>query len=224
MRKEIIRNTEEFFSKFPVSFDHDGVIADTRTLVVNEINDLFNTNYIATDIRNWNWVYDIALKHGLKEKDALSLDMDLWYNPDTLFKAPVLEGAYEELFWFYSRGIEPPIITSRNSKFRESTFSWYEEHLPFVNRKTIFIRENEELNGEIFKVFGINFFNTSFHFDDSVDQTRFILDNSDTHVALLSNSRILDDRTKLIRLPGFDELTLPNMVGANQKVFDRFNH
>src|SRR3989344_6175622 len=146
MSKEILRSPEEFFRTNPISVDHDGVMADTRTLIVNEVNEIFSTNYLATDIRTWDWVYEIAIKHGMDENGARHLNTKLWYRPDFLSKAKPLEGSREFMYWFYERGIDVPVVSSRNPEFYESTMMWYEEKMPFVNRSKIFIRKNFEFS------------------------------------------------------------------------------
>lgn len=224
MSKEILRTPEDLFKFYKVIVDHDGVMADTRTLAIAEINETLGTDYTVSDINGWHWVSEIAQKYGMKLNEAHALEDKVWYDPDFLIQAKPLAGAYEFMKWFYERSLKVPVATSRNPELRNSTMSWYEENMPFVDRNMIFIRRNYEFTGEIFKVFTVGrVTDPAIHFEDSVEQARLILDYTNVKVALLSNSCVLNHRDGLIPLPADNSFTTPTMMGVRQRVIERIN-
>ena len=219
MSKEIASSPEEFFFSNEVIVDHDGVMADTRTLAIEEINETLGTNYTVCDINGWHWVSEIAQEHGMSEGEAKELEDKVWYDPDFLIQAKPLEGAYEFMKWFHDKGLKLSVVTSRNPELRNSTLSWYKENIPFVDKTRIFIRTNYEFTGDVFKVFALNRIAIpAIHFEDSVEQARIILDYTNVKVALLSNSRVLNHRDGLIPLPADNSLATPTMKGVRQRV------
>jgi 5'(3')-deoxyribonucleotidase len=193
-RLNIPVNREEFFEEHEFGFDHDGVMADTRTPIVDEYNKIFGTEHTVNEIREYRTLARWAEEDlGISKKAALEIDNYLWFKrPDILLRAKPMPGAVEITKQLADRKKISRIITSRLPSYRQSTFEWYEEELPWIKRDKIIIRETNEMDGEIFKVWGINFFGISAFFEDMHHHGREIIIYTDAKLILLSNSSALD--------------------------------
>jgi len=194
MSKERLFSREVFFEKYKIGFDHDGVMADTRTPVVEEYNKIFGTEHTVNEMREYRTLARWAEEDlGVSEEAALEIDNYLWFKrPDILLRAKPMPGAVEITKQLADRKIFFPIITSRLPSYRQSTFEWYEEEIPWVKRDQIIIRESDEMDGEIFKVWGIQFFGITAFFEDARHHGKEIIIYTDTKLILLSNSSVLD--------------------------------
>ena len=193
MFKERLKNTEQFFRLNPPSTDMDGVLINSRVVVLAEFNRLLGTDYQIEDMYGWHQLTNWAIEQGLERKEAERLDIELWYHrPDLLLQAPPIAGALEFVNWFIRRGISLPAITSRPAHLKDVTYAWFEKHLPDFPKKDIYIRHDDSLAGDIFKVLMIKKLGRKVHFEDSVYHAQAILDYTEAGVVLLSNSGVLD--------------------------------
>lgn len=219
MAKERLTTPEVFFQKYPLSVDHDGVMADTRSYVVQKVNAVLKTDYFVTDIDDWFWVRNVAVEHGWDLERATELHNKLWSDPNSLFQVPPTEGAIDFMRWFYDRGIKVPVITSRTSDLIKTTIDWYEEHMPFVDKKQIVISKNDEMRGDFFKVWAVKYMITpAIHIEDSTHHAQQIINYTETVVAFMSGSRALDmyKDTQLIRL--MDNEYTVTLEGVREKI------
>ena len=69
------------------SIDHDGTVADSRKIVTEEFNRRHKTNHKAIDLNHWNAVIDWSKEIGMTDEEAKAENHDLWYKPETIFKA-----------------------------------------------------------------------------------------------------------------------------------------
>jgi 5'(3')-deoxyribonucleotidase len=216
MSKEKLFSPETFFEKYKIGFDHDGVIADTRRPIVDEYNKIFGTKHSVEEIREYRTLARWAEEDfGTSKKAALEIDNYLWFKrPDILLRAGPMPGAVEITKQLADRKIFFPIITSRLSSYRQSTFQWYEEKMPWINRNQIFIRENDEMAGEIFKTWMIKLLEVSAFFEDSPHHAKKIINYTDALVILFNNNSSLDNyagdqmiriTSKINRLPTLQE-------------------
>lgn len=220
MSKEHPKTPEEFFGKYTVSVDHDGVIADTRNFVVNKVNKEFGTTYEVSDINDWHWVTNVALEHGWDLLSAKELDKKFWYDPELLLQVPPTDGAVDFMKWFYDRDMENFVITSREPRLRKSTLAWYAKHMPFVKESQIIIGSESDPRGDYFKVWAIqSAIKPAIHIEDSPDHARKIIEYTETVVALMSSVRTLDNygKSQLIRL--LDSISQPiSLNGVREKI------
>ncbi len=86
-----------------VSIDHDGTVADTRSAVTNEFNKRHGTNHLVTEMTHWNSVKDWCKEIGMSEKEVDAENFDLWYKPETVFKADPVSGSIEFLHELFMR-------------------------------------------------------------------------------------------------------------------------
>lgn len=221
MSKERLFSPETFFEKYKIGFDHDGVIADTRRPVVDEYNKIFGTKHSVEEIREYRTLARWAEEDfGTSKKAALEIDNYLWFKrPDILLCADPMPGAVKITKQLADRKIFFPIITSRLSSYRQSTFQWYEEKMPWINRNQIFIRENEEMTGEIFKVWMIKLLGVSAFFEDAPHHAKEIISYTEAMVILLNNDPALDDfiGNKMIRISSKNNQT-PTLQEAQDRL------
>jgi hypothetical protein len=221
MWKERLRTPEDFFLRNPPSTDLDGVLIDSRTPVVREFNRIFGTSHKTSDMHGWHQIARWAIEQGMDERSAFKLDEQLWYHrPDLLFEAELTPGALSFVNWFLDRGISLPAITSRPPHLAEVTHAWFEERLPQFPKKDIYINQDESLDDQIFKVLMIQVLGRRIHFEDSIGQTKLILNYTDALVVLLSNSIVLDldsgvYKNRVLRFGGRDG-QLPDLVDVNR--------
>ena len=222
MSKERLFNSETFFEKYKIGFDHDGVIADTRRPVVDEYNKIFGTKHNVEEIREYRTLARWAEEdRGTNKEAALEIDNYFWFKrPDILLRADPMPGAVEITKQLADRKMFFPIITSRLSSYRKSTFQWYEEKMPWINRNQIFIRENDEMTGEIFKTWMIKLLEVSAFFEDAPHHAKEIISYTDAMVILLNNDPILDDfiGDRMIRIFSNNN-QLPTLHEAQSRLF-----
>jgi len=222
MPKERLLNQEIFFEKYKIGFDNDGVIANTRVPVVDEYNKIYGTNHAVNEMREYRTLARWAEEDlGASREAALEIDNYFWFKrPDILLRAEPMPGAVEITKQLTDRKIFFPIITSRLPSYRQSTFEWYEERLPWINRNQIFIRENDEMEGEIFKAWMIGIFEINAFFEDALHHAEIIFSYTDAMVILLNNDPALDDYIgdKMIRIAG-DDNQPSNLHKAQETLF-----
>jgi uncharacterized HAD superfamily protein len=222
MSKERLFSSEVFFEKYKIGFDHDGVIANTSTPVVDEYNKIFRTNHTVDEIREYRTLARWAERDlGVSKKAALEIDNYLWFKrPDILLRAEPMPGAVEITKQLAAKEIFFPIITSRLSSYRRSTFKWYEEKMPWINRNQIFIRENDEIEGEVFKARMIEERGVSVFFEDAPHHAKIIIRDTNAMVILLNNDPVLDDLAgdRMIRI-ATNNNRLPTLREAQATLF-----
>jgi hypothetical protein len=220
MSIERLKGPEHFFKNERPSTDFDGVLVNSRKVVVEEFNRMFGTTYSEKDIHQWAAITRWAIELGYSKEEAREIDDYLWYQrPDLLFMAPPIGGALEFTRWFAERGIILPIITSRTPDLKDCTITWVEKWMDWISPDQVMIRRNNEMSGEIFKVWMINLLDRGIHFEDALAHTKMIFGYTDSKVVLLSNSLVLDHypKDRLIRVPGEDG-GIPNLVSVNNPI------
>lgn len=172
-----------------VSVDHDGTIADSRTSVTKEFNKRHGTIHKVTDLNYWNAVYDWCKELKMSDEEAKNENNDLWYTPDTIFKARPTPGAIELLNKLHERGSNFIINSSRLPELRDSTVDWYKKYAPFVKPEQIHVAM-PGFDGLITKVNRINgHFSPRFrlHVEDVCEHAKLVLDHTNAYIVLLSN-------------------------------------
>jgi len=217
--RERLLSAEEFFRNHKLSVDHDGVIGDTKGSVAKSVNEIFGTEFTASDINDWHWVINIALEHGWSYQKAKKLNDEQWFDPISLFRVPPTNGAVGFMKWFYDRGIEISVITSRKHDLETTTRQWYEKYMPFMDQRNIIISKSDEMRGDYFKIWAIKYLvKPAIHIEDSTHHAENIINYTDTIVAFMSSSRILDryQDSQLIRL--MDTGDLVSLEGVREKI------
>lgn len=205
-----------------LSLDHDGVVADTRSMAANVFNRIFKTSYQPHEVREWDTVKIWCKECGLTSSQAEDVNNEIWYTEKNLFSAIPLPGAKQLFETAKEFGVKIPIISSRRSEFRESTIKWYQKYFPgLVSSEQIFTCLPDIRKGIISKIYLLNFHNIKVHVDDSTEQAEKILSaTSKLEVILLSNRTCLDGSSKrLLRLGTGDFTEIPDLTLLNRKLF-----
>ena len=203
--ERLVNNSaEKFFKENNPGLDNDGVIRDTRTLVLDFVNCELKTGYRDVDIRHWHAVRQWALESGWPQQRAIDLENYVWFDPSFLMQAEVLPGAEKFTSKLVDLKIPFKVITSRRPQLIKSTYEWYEEKLPKIPRQNISIWPTVEMKGGILKSFNINMFNLGAMFEDVPEQAMDIASNTDAYIFLLSNIGRFDGmfRDRLFRVSG----------------------
>lgn len=204
MTRERLLTPEQFFRTYPPATDNDGVMSDTRAVVVEEFNRRFGTNHTVDEVNKWNIVTIWSQDLGMSPEEAKEVDKSLWYDPDLLINAQPVPGAVEFTRTLSEYGIIIPVISTRPPVFKPSTIEWYHHHMPWIPSDQIYLRQNSEMSGPIFKAWMIRILGRKVFFEDVPDHAKTVLDYTDCRVVFISNSGVLDhyDRRRLIRVPG----------------------
>lgn len=201
-RQERIPQFIEILRNKIVSFDVDGVIADTKDLVVRTYNERFNDDKRPSDITDFFSVSKWIEEKGKSEQEALGLSMSIWNDMTVLSESKPLEGAWLLCRYLLDEQVDIRFITSRPSFTRDWTFSWFEEWFPWVDKQKIHMGENNDLQMNFKKVKVLEL--SSFHFEDAWQHAEDIAQSGDVYVVLVRqpwNSGYSTDNPKII-VPG----------------------
>jgi hypothetical protein len=204
------------------SFDHDGVIADTRTWVTNSFNTKYNQSYHPNDLRHFNSVIDWCTEAGLSLAEAKDENRRLWYTPESLFGAKPVDGAIDFLYELHMRRKNYIINSSRIPLLHASTLEWYQTYAPFVEPERIRTGLPDISDGGVTKVYRILTERKIIHFEDVPDQACDVINYTDAHVFLLSNLQPphleQPNRNRLTHVKGSGG-NLPNFWGIHRLFF-----
>lgn len=194
-----------------MSLDMDGVIADSRIPAAAEFNRRYGTNHNAQEITSWESVQEWGLELGMTEEEAIHQDKDIWSRSDVLFNSPVMPGALEFLTRLHELGVKPPVITSRLPIHKDMTIHWFRTFITVVSPEQLYIRANEDIEGENFKPPVIEVKSLLLHVDDAPNHGEQILRRTKAGLILLSNDPGIDflfdnleTSPRFIRLAGMD--------------------
>lgn len=170
-----------------ISFDIDGVIADSAVPVVGEVNKFLGANYTTADIDSYDWVYRTLRHHKVKKDEAQGFQKWVWEDPEILNRSPLIPGAQEMINLFYDMGQRPYFITTRIPALQHATSSYLEMNLEHFNRHDLYIRDGSEkdANGIDYKIRMINLHNVRLHFEDHLPTVRRITQTSRTSVIVI---------------------------------------
>ena len=203
-----------------VSIDHDGVVADSRQAVTDEFNDRYGTKHDVTEVSYWNVVVDWCLKLGMDEREAKAINYELWYTPDTLFKAKPISGAIEFLHELYMRDKNFVINSSRIPELHESTVAWYVIHAPFVDPDRIRTHDTKMKDGLASKIYRVQNDKRRIHIEDVPEQALMIYKHTSAHVILLSNARLGNIKSARFTQIRGEDGQMPDFWAINKMFFD----
>ena len=180
-----LQKLNEMFRNGGVSFDVDGVEADSAPCAVTELNLRLGTDYRVNNLTKYWGVVDLLRKNHPQIKDPRGYAIDLWNCDEVVGNPDPVAGAWLLANYFNHEGIIPYRITSRLSRTRKATLNWYKARMPWVDEKLIWMQEGDEEPGKNFKVDTIKKLCPRFHFDDSFEHAKEIVEKTDTTVILV---------------------------------------
>lgn len=201
-------NIDELLRTYKLSFDADGVLINSRAPVVKVFNKLLKTDYKQEDVNSWRAIFKWAMKAGLNKDEAFKLDRKLWTDPEILFKSPPMPGAVEFTRKLHEQGIKLTVATSRIPKFKESTIDWFRKWMPWIEQ--VYIRENKDIPGEVFKAEAVKQIGSRVHFEDDPVHAKSILDRTEACVVFIphikeipnfNSNRVIQISTKSNEIP-----------------------
>lgn len=215
-------NFYKFFSEHKPSFDIDGVLIDSLKYVTELFNKDHKTNYVPTDMRKFNMVNEWLKEMGFSEEYINKKRYEYWYS-EKLFDAPLIADAKEFLESLYDAGVEITVVSSRPDHLRTGTVKVLTDNIPFLKEENIFIQNNHEMTGDVYKTFIINKRNIGIHFEDLQDHAKTVLDHTKSMIGLMSNIDGLNESFydgRIIRFKGKTPLLLPDFGDVSA----RFNY
>lgn len=178
-------------SKYNVSFDIDGVEAESADPVVRKFNKIFKTCYRVRDLQNYWSLVDWVKKSDPRIVDPRDYAIKLWNSSEVMSAAPVVSGAW--LFSNYAKDMLPHVhrITSRPSYLKDVTIDWYKRNMPWVDPKLIHIQVDGDMNIRnvdklsSHKVRTIHELGVHLHFEDSWQEAEAIVSSTHAKVILV---------------------------------------
>jgi len=194
-----------------VSVDHDNTVCDTKGIVVEKFNEEFGTNHQAIEIREWRSLADWCCALGMNDEEALAVNQRYWYDPDLINLALPNPGAIEFLEKANRMG-RLRINSSRPYEQLDATVAWYRQYVPVIRPEQIVVGlpdvvvPGDILTQAVTKAWIVRLFNCRSHVEDVAFHAKFILDNTDAFVFLLSDDASLDTKykTRLMRFGGIN--------------------
>jgi len=208
-----------------LSVDHDNTISDTKGIVATKFNQEFKTDHQTSEINRYRSLADWCLSLGMNEDEALAVNHRYWYDQKLINQAEPKSGAVE--FLKKANRVGRLIInSSRPFEQRESTITWYKEHMPFIKPEQIVVGlpdvviPGDAFSQAVSKVWVVRLFGCRAHVEDVVSHAKLILDHTNAFVFLLSDDASLDRRyqTRLMRFGGIGNQP-PGMTMLNQLFF-----
>lgn len=203
-----------------VSIDHDGTIANSRAAVTYEFNSRYRTNHSVDDLNHWDAVKDWCHTLKMTNEQADKVNYELWYTPDTLLKSELNAGVQEFIDELIKRKSKFIINSSRKPNLHKSTIEWYKRKLPIVSSDRIHTGLPDIEDGTVSKVLRILASGNTLHIEDIPEHAKLILDHTNVHVVLLSNSSQLTcyKSDRLIQIKRTDG-RLPDFTDLNRLLF-----
>jgi uncharacterized HAD superfamily protein len=171
-----------------IGFDIDGVLADSRESGTDKLNRLLNTNFKSKDITAYDQVMHWARQLGKSDEEAYAINRSVWDDPEVLSKATLVNGAFDLLKFLYDQGMKPPIITTRISSLKKTTYDWIKTNLPFIDDNTIFVGEHSNIrDGLSFKIDIVKKQGISWFVEDHPETAEAIINETDANVFMIAH-------------------------------------
>jgi len=177
----------EFLDKIrfrQISFDIDGVNADTAKSAVNLYNLQFSDGKTVTDLDGFyamrDWIFEKTNSRNL----AIEMAIKIWNDENVQGYCPMVSGAWFLSNYLYLNGIKPHYITSRPFFTRDVTLDWFGRNMPFVDSGHIHVGNGGGLQGS-YKTQTIKDLGVDIHFEDSIEHALDIVENTPALVVLV---------------------------------------
>lgn len=194
-----------------VSVDHDNTVCNTKGIVTEKFNAEFGTSHKPVEISRWHSVADWAEELGFTQEEALAINDRFWYDQEIINQADPNPGAIKFLRRTNKNG-NLIINSSRSYDQLDGTVVWYRKHAPFIRPEQIIVGLPDiVVPGDVVaqaasKAWIIKLFGCRLHIEDVPFHAKFILDNTDAFVFLVSDDPSLDEayKTRLMRFGGIN--------------------
>lgn len=134
------------------------------------VNQLYGTDYRVDQLNSFGWLEKtLARDFGLSEEEAFGA---IWNNENIYRQASVALGARKALEDLTHLGAQIDFVIGRASFLRDCTFVWFGDSLPFVKQDQIWIREDEGLSRDEFKIKKVLELQPQVHLEDSFEITQ----------------------------------------------------
>ena len=205
--------SEEYLSWLieKVSVDHDNTTSNTKGIVTVKFNAEFETKHKPIEISRWHSVADWAMELGFTWNEALAINNRIWYDPELINQAEPNPGAIKFLRRANKKG-GLIINSSRSYDQLDGTVIWYRQHAPIIRPEQVIVGLPDiVVPGDIVaqaasKAWIVKLFGSRSHVEDVPFHAKFMLDNTDAFVFLLSDDASLDEayRGRLMRFGGIN--------------------
>ena len=160
------------------SWDLDGVVILSSVAVAEAASNLLNTPIVPSDIISDDYLFHFG-RESTGSEDMGSRAHALWFDTDVLRTSPPNPAALKVIKICHSLGISQVAVTSRRPYLYESTLSWLDEQLPFIDwKQSLHLRSPHQYeNGDFFKARKNRELNVFHHSDDMPNTLRHVLEN-----------------------------------------------
>jgi len=194
-------------------FDVDGVLADSRVPVTNEVNRKWGTNFKPSDINN-RLFFEKEITELTGDPNEGKLANEVWFDPDVLFKSLPIKGALEVLTRLQQKNWENWSATARLPDAREVTKEWLKIYFPDIFGERFYMREfgNEDLiNSAEIKLLAVGMLKANLLVDDDQATVKYVVRNypfSGLCVAMLDcgSNQDVDEQTEKLRAKDWFEI------------------
>lgn len=189
-------NKGEFLKKpnRRIGFDIDGVWADINSQAVNKLNETFARNYQHDSVSSWDWVYDEAYRLSTENNaingDAVNIakaHRAVYFDSAALRMCKPYPGTVLVLRWLEQLGVPYDFVTTRKPENALATHGWFGEHLPWVEKERVHIRDNVLSDPDEFKLNKAKEIQAGLFFEDK-QETAALLRGNGVRVALVNRS------------------------------------
>jgi len=179
-----LKKVNSVIGSLKVSFDIDGVEVNSTSTAIAKLNRNLGTNYGVGDLVSYWSMVDLVKKARPGIEDPKQYAINLW-NSDDVFGVALPELGS----WILSKYLDEIKIgiyrvTSRPSSVSDVTFDWYRRFMPWVNPELIHIQKGQKHNAR-FKADTISGLGVELHFDDSVEDAKYIVSRTSARVVLI---------------------------------------
>ncbi len=183
MSAERVTETGELLKGLIISFDVDDVIVESSSLTVAQTNRLYGTNLKVDDLYSFYFLTDLFKSQGFE--NAFERANAIWNSEEVLVDSNSMLGAEYLVNHLTKNGAKLFFITSRPANTREFTELWFARNLPSVNKDQIIMQTEGSNIDHKFKARKIKELGVSFHFEDSTEHIKEILEVTEASVVFV---------------------------------------
>jgi len=135
------------------------------------------------------------MEKGMTGEEANKLEEELWNNPDLIINAKPIYSALLFFITLTTRSFgRTHIISSCPPHLRDVNLQWcrlWFSGNPFFMPDQVWIRSNEEISGDDYKIDKIRVVGSHMHIDDSLEISKRVRDETKAHPVLLQSTQML---------------------------------
>lgn len=181
--QDILNN--ELLSETPViTVDLDEMMGRTAEKVIEIFNQTpgLSENYRAPISQWWQLTKWLVENEGWDEESARQYEAQLWNRSDVLSAIEPDQGMQSILVVLSGFNLPVHVVTGRDPNHKDLTEKWVNAFFPWISIENIHIRDNDNETPSDFKARIVNELGAIIHFEDSSDDSRAVLEQTEAYV------------------------------------------